>query len=343
MAKKISKTKPSSSKQMGSKIFGSKSSGKLHIQKYSFENVEGLAPLESYDNIVDLLVKCMVTVVLLVQLRIIKPDASGASLDRSPSFRFYKKKALLADPGFATAAALAAGLPELIIYLPDDPQELEEFLIKALDSYVGNEKFIETPTQSNIMECLWGHISRICGFLNSCPSANMSIFGLNATAAEMSISDVIGAIPIKAAQSISPKSVASSLKELFSTKDENGNLIPPTFEETPLVGPVAVSGCSKIEAEIFWDTLPTRRISKGGGKSSVASTSGNVSLEDAEQYLDALQLRKYKAALELGKTPLILKYEAIVLQKKGSVVEPPASRSRRSRNTSPTASQTVEE
>jgi hypothetical protein len=342
MAKRISKAKPSSSKQMGSKIFGSKSSGKLHVQKYSFENVEGLAPLESYDNIVNLLVLCMVTVVMLVQFRIIKPDASGASLDRSPSFRFYKKKGILADPGFATAAALAAGLPELIIYLPDDPQELEYFLIKALDSYVGNEKFIETPTQGNITECLWGHISRICGFLNSCPAANMSIFGLNATAAEMSISDVIEAIPIKAAQNISPESVATSLRELFSTKDENGNLIPPTFEEAPLSSPVAVSGCSKIEAEIFGDTLPTRRIFKGSGKSSAGSSSGNVSLEDAEQHLDALQLRKYKAALELGKTPLIQKYEAIVLQKTGSVVEKPDSRSRRSR-TSPTASQTVDD
>jgi hypothetical protein len=170
----------------------------------------------------------------------------------------------------------------------------------------------------------------------------MSIFGLNATAAEMSISDVIEAIPIKAAQNISPESVATSLRELFSTKDENGNLIPPTFEEAPLSSPVAVSGCSKIEAEIFGDTLPTRRIFKGSGKSSAGSSSGNVSLEDAEQHLDALQLRKYKAALELGKTPLIQKYEAIVLQKTGSVVEKPDSRSRRSR-TSPTASQTVDD
>jgi len=59
MAKKISKSKPSSSKQMGSKIFGSKSTGNLHVQKYSFENVEGLAPLQSYDNIVNLLVLCI--------------------------------------------------------------------------------------------------------------------------------------------------------------------------------------------------------------------------------------------------------------------------------------------
>lgn len=124
------------------------------MQKYCFENVEGLAPLESYDNMVKRIVVCIVAVVMLVQIRILKPDASGASLDRSPSFRFYKKKYIFADPGFATSVALAAGLSQFIISLPDDPQELEKFLIKALESYVRNEKFIETPTQGNIMECL---------------------------------------------------------------------------------------------------------------------------------------------------------------------------------------------
>lgn len=167
MAKKsANKARPSSSKKMGTKIFGTSSIGKLQVQKYHFENVEGPEPLVSYNNIVSLIIQCMV-VVMLVQIRIIKPESSGSSLDRSPSFIFYKKNCLLTDPGYANAVALTAGLPEIIIYLLDDPDELESFLIRALDSYVGNEKFIENPTQGNITQCLWGHISCICGFLNS--------------------------------------------------------------------------------------------------------------------------------------------------------------------------------
>lgn len=347
MAKKSNKSKPSSSKKLGSKIFGSKSSGSIHVQKYSLENVEGLAPLNSFDVLINFIAQCIVTVVMLVQIRIIKPDASGSSLDRSPSFRFYKKKCILADPGYATAAALAAGLPELIIYLPDDPEEMETFLIKALDAYVGNEKFIETPTQNNIMECLWGHISRICGFLNSCPASNMGVFGLSASAAEMSISDVLKSIPINAVQLLSPESVAESLRELFLTKDENGNYIPLQFEEVPLNSPVAVNSCSKLEAEIFGpDLLPKRSITKSGVVPG-GRPAPKVYLAEAERCLDPLQLRKYKAALELGKIPLIQKYETLIDQ----MLNPtPAvtttatpSRSRSRSKSSPTASQSVED
>lgn len=327
---KSRKSKPSSSKKMGTKIFGNQSSGKLQVQKYLFENIEGLEPLESYDNIVNLTVQCMVAVVMLVQLRINKPDVSGSALDRSPSFRFYKKKCILADPGYATAIALAAGLPELIIFLPDDPEELEAFLIKTLDSYVGNEKFIENPTQGNIIECLWGHISRICGFLNSCPAANMGLFNLNSSAAELGIADVIKMLPIKAAQSLHPEEVAASLKDLFCSKDENGTFVPPSFEEPSLGGPLVVSGCSKIEAEIFGDDLPIRKIS-GSGKSTANASSSKVTLAEAQQHLDSLQLRKYKAALELGKSSLIAKYERIIQEKLSPSAEPNSSPSRRNR------------
>lgn len=105
--------------------------------------------------------------------------------------------------------------------------------MKTLDSYIGNEKFIENPPQGNIIECLWGHIFRICGFLNSCAAANKSLFNLNASA-ELGIGDVINMIPIKAAQSLTPEQVAESFKELFCKKDENGNFVPLSFEEPPL-------------------------------------------------------------------------------------------------------------
>mgnify|MGYP001807180369 CR=1 FL=1 len=256
-----------------------------------------------------------------------------------------RKKCLFADPGYATAIALAAGLPEFIVFLPDDREELEAFLMKTLYSYVGNEKFIENPTQGNILECLWGHISRICGFLNSCPAANMGLFNLNASAAELGIADVMKMIPMKAAQSLHPDDVAGALKELFCTKDENGNFVPPTFEEPPLGGPLVVSGCSKIESEIFGNDLPTRKIS-GSGKSTVNASPNKVTFAEAEQHLDPLQLQKYRTTLEFGKSSFITKYERIVQEKITPLAEPTSSSSRTTRNRSkfsPTASQTVED
>lgn len=151
-------------------------------------------------------------------------------------------------------------------------------------------------------------------------------------------------IPIKAAQSFSAEQVAKSLKEMFCKKDENGNFVPPIFEEPPLGGPVAISGCSKLEADIFGDALPIRKTSDT--KKSIANpSSSNVTLAEAEQHLDSLQLRKYCAALELGKTSFIVKYERIVQEKQTSVAESssPSRLPRRRSKSSPTASQTVDE
>jgi hypothetical protein len=172
----------------------------------------------------------------------------------------------------------------------------------------------------------------------------MGLFNLNASAAELGIADVIKMIPIKAAQALQPNDVAIALKELFCTKDENGNFVPPSFEEQPLGGPLIVSGCSKIESEIFGEHPPIRNIS-GSGKSTVNASPNKVSLAEAELHLDPLQLRKYRAALELGKSSLITKYERIVQEKLSPPAKPTSSSSRpknRSRS-SPTASQTVDD
>ncbi len=232
-------------------------------------------------------------------------------LDRSPSYRFYKKKFLLEEASPVTAIAVASSLPEAVVHLPDEPSEFENVLISILDSYVGNEKFIETATEGNISRFFWGHCSRICGILNSCPAANMAAFGLDASAAEWGIQDVLQRIPIPQAQKLQAYEIAAFMRELGGVRNSDGTISPPFFDEPTIQGSLAVNGCSKIEYEIFQpDSSMRNSVSKSLEKSSPVT--GQIPIETASEHFTLLELRKYKAALQYGKKPLITKYETII-------------------------------
>lgn len=292
---------------MSNKVFNKRSSGSLCIKNYNFNSAAAFKSLECYSNLVELMVMCMVTVTLLCQLRSLSPDSSSAKLDQLPSFRFYKKRVMLSHPGHGLAITLAASLPEAIANLADNPTELEEWLHAALDSYIGNEKFIERCSENNVIDFVCGHMSRILGYLNSCPASSLQSFNLDTSVIDWSISDVIERMGLPEGTSISVEHIIKRLRdECFEVPQ-----YPITFAESPFLGPAAVKGGGKIEMEIFGDDMVVR-LAKQDESPALRDTGFS---DEQLSYLTDLELNKLRAATKVGKIDVINKYQRIILDR----------------------------
>lgn len=307
MAKKRSRNTPvkTSNKASVRKIFSKSATEVLTIKSYDLSGLDNLQPITSFNNIVELTAAAMVCTVLLCQLRALRPDGNASKLDQLPSFRFYKKKISLGSPGQALAMGLATSVDGAIVLLPDDPAELESFMMSVLDCYAGNEKFIEKPSANNLAEFITGHMSRILGILNSCPSANMGVFNLDASVASWGISDVLSRLPGEFLKNVP----VSRIIEIFHAECD----IPTSsifFSEPPFIGNLSVENGSKLEKEIFGDHMPQRTVSIVSSKTKASSSS--VTDEIARARLLPLEYRKYSAALKVNLKDTIARYESLI-------------------------------
>lgn len=171
--KKPTRNKPvvPTSKTSTKKIFGKEINSELRIKNYKLSSLTDLREIDSYENIIKLTTMTLVTVSMLCQMRALRPDGTSALLDQLPSFKYYKKKIILDYPGEALAISLPSCLPKVVVFLPDEPGDLEMYLIALVDSLQGNEKFLEKVSEENLSNYISGHCTRILGILNSCPSS----------------------------------------------------------------------------------------------------------------------------------------------------------------------------
>lgn len=306
---KVTKSK-SSSKAIFDKA---KTNDKLCIKTYDMSTIPCLSQLDSFLNICKLCVSCFVGIAMLCQLRALRPDGNSANMDRLPSFKYYKKNLLLEDAGQALAIALAACLPEVIIHFPDNPMECEIMLISILDSFQGNEKFIEKVSESNLAEYIWGHCARILGIINSCPAANMGAFNIGSDVVNWSVQDVLNRLPKELVGDLTPADVIGYIRSQLLKTDADGNVIPLEFAETPFAGGFSVNGCCKLEQEIFGDNLPIRTMISTIG---IAKPSVKAVPDDAKDYLSPLELRKFTSAIFVQKRNLISYYESLIEKRK---------------------------
>lgn len=287
------------------KIFSQTTTESLAIKAYDLSAFDQLEPISSFDNITQLSAAAMVSVALLCQLRALRPDGNASKLDQLPSFRFYKKKISLGSPGQALAMGLAVSVEDAIVLLPDDPQDLESFMISLMECYSGNEKFVEKVSSNNLSEFLTGHMSRILGIINSCPSANMGVFNIDSSVATWGITDVLSRLPGEHLKNVS----VSSIIDIFHRECDISNLTI-TFSEPPFVGSLSVEGGCKLEKEIFGDSMPQRNSPSTSMK--VSASSSNVTDEIAKLNLSSLEYRKYSAALNINLKEVVSRYESII-------------------------------
>jgi hypothetical protein len=119
----------------------------------------------------------LVMVVLMVQIRLLREGDSAATVDKSPAYKFYKKRVLFNETGQVYALMFASCFA--VNFIPDDPSERESVLHSLLDSFTANSTYIETPTENNFSYFIHGYMSRIMGWLNSCPSSSPQMLGLD--------------------------------------------------------------------------------------------------------------------------------------------------------------------
>jgi hypothetical protein len=296
------------------KIFNKGRTGEICVKAYDFSGISSFRDLENYDNIVEYVCMAVVGVAMLCQFRALRPDASAARLDQLPSYRYYKKRCVLNTPGKCAAIMLACTLPEVSIHLDDDPVISEQYMANILNVYTGNEKFIEKITAQNLTDGILGHMSRILGIMNSCPSANMSAFNLDSSITKWTVKDVLEKLPLKdkAGKAISVETVISRLRSECFDWGENSI----QFNELPYSGELAVEGGSAIEKDIFQDKMPVRTQATGSTNQE-AKIDAPASISESDlTLLNSIELKKYESAVFLKRTDMITKYVKLVASRK---------------------------
>lgn len=190
-----------------------------------------------------------------------------------------------------------------VAFIPDDPKERLAVLNSLLDSFTANSAFVETPTEKNFAYFIHGYMSRIMGWLNSCPSSSPQMLGLDKKCVDWKVIDVIKNAP-EPLRNVKVEDVIKNIADKASSSDSytlsDG---PITFMEKPLSGPGTSKGCSSLEFELFGDNLPLRskslEVTAKVGKSGQMPDS-SLSKADVERYLSPLQQKKYAAAAKLG-------------------------------------------
>lgn len=267
------------------------SENKITIKDFKFDEIKKFYFLNNYENICILITITIIVILILCQLRSLKPDVSASKLDQSDAFRYYKRKIILKDPGKSMALLISASLPEVFVYLPETEEKMEQWLQDVFYTYTGNERRVETIHEGNPIEFIHGTMARILGMVNSCPASNMSSFGVNTDCVNWDIENVLKRLP----------EPFRFKKELLI---ERFRILvgetPPTFDEFPYTGKNTVDGGSIIENELWCGKSPKRN--RKFDKEDVT-----IDMEAAKNYLSHIELEKLKAALKIGKKDLINK------------------------------------
>jgi hypothetical protein len=280
--------------------------GELRIREFSLD-ISSLSSMENYANACKSVAAMLVVIVLLVQLRCLRPDTSSTKMDQTPAFRFYKRRVIVHDIGRVAACVLASCVDEAVMHLPTEPVELNELLIAIIDCYQGNEKALEKCNSDNVDAYIAGQMSRLMGYAASCPSSNMTAFGLTADCLNWSsVDEVLKLIPCEDIKKVSPEEVKSLIKETCGlVAGSDGNVPPIIFDEKPYTGSFAVEGGCRLEKDVFGEYMPTRT---HGSQETVLKTQGKVSEEEianVKPLLSSLELRKVESAMRLRRFDII--------------------------------------
>jgi hypothetical protein len=304
----------SSSTATKKKLMGNKITDKIEVNGYPLAQLDTFTELTYYQNALIFIASTFVTIALLCQLRSLKPDLPSAKLDQSPSFKFYKKRVLLDSTGRIAALFMAISQPSALACLPtsDDPGDLDNWLISLIDTYQGNEKYIEKASTDNIMYYVCGQMSRLLGMFNSCPASNMSIFGISSSCVDWDVKDVLKAIPYADINNLDSALVIDNIKKdcaiaESATPGDPGTSYRPVFDESPFTGANSIDGGCKLENSIFSGGLmPIRSKGKSATLDSIGGLPENpLKQEDLDAFLSKIERKQYESAIKIGKREVL--------------------------------------
>lgn len=254
----------------------------------------------------------IVTIYLLCQLRTLRPSAKPAQLDMLPSFKFYKRTLLAGPPGRILAFAISVSQPEVVLHLPEE-DDMASWLRSVLDLFVGNERKLQSVNEGNVIEFINGEMSRVIGIINSTPSNNRQSLGITEDCFSFTISDCLSRVDYTKIAEVDPAAVISIIRNSFEmSKDEEGNIIPLTFNEEPFTGKDSINGGCRLEKEIFSDAMPTRSKAISVRSSATKEAPTYHSDEELASALSPAQIKKYKAAVFLKRFDIVARLNELV-------------------------------
>jgi len=286
--------------------------GEITIKNYSFESLIILKETNIYNEAIITVAAVIVTVVLLVQLRCLNPEANSAKLDQTQAFRFYKRRVIVSEYGKTTACLLASTLENVVVFLPDDQEQFVEMVLALGDAFQGNERLIEKCSNNNLTDYVHGQMTSIIGTMASCPSSNISAFGLNTDCVNWTVEDVLSSVPNTDIQALSVDVVKNKIREMCGVvPNSEGVVTPVKFEDKPLSGGQSVDGGCVLEKDIFGSNMPVRTRTTSGTSASGKAKVGKTDVEKYRSVLSAFELRKLEAAIKVEKTDLVKKMVAL--------------------------------
>lgn len=158
-----------------SKVLNRTKNDNLEIGEYG---LNGLIVFDGTEHVAEfgtILAILFVGVVVCAQIRFLTNEAS-AELERRESFKWYKRHLVNNEHVLIVAGGIA--IAETYAFIPVGT-DLSYFLSLEVDSFSGNKKFIENPTEKNQGLYRAGVMSRLQGLITSCISSKPEIFNLS--------------------------------------------------------------------------------------------------------------------------------------------------------------------
>lgn len=269
------------------------------VGEYNLKNIGIFSELILYKQALLMVCAWAVTIVLLCQIRALRPDTGAQVVDVSPSFKFYKK-IITGQVGQAVGTLIVAY--DAILYLDSDPDKLNTQLVNLLDNNTGTAKYIERVTKDNWTLYILGGVARFIGLGNSCPCSNYKVFGIE-NPLGLKIQDILDLIDVPNKPSV--EDVTIFLQNKFYDVD-SGVRTGITFDENE----IGDKGHAPLELEIFGpDKVPSRVISLKS-RSSVLGADGSIpgnaiSRDDLKAHLSPIELVRYDQAARAGEKKLL--------------------------------------
>lgn len=290
-----------SSKKVGSAFkitnpaFKSRNKSTFTIGDQPLKNIQVLEGIDSYSDVTLMVCSTAVVITLLSQVSTTRAGTGyTGNVDISETFKFWKSRFLKTDNVLVCVASLA--LVASISFAPIDPDALENELAMLIDCYPGSRPFIKNLNAKNVERWRHGYMSRMLGWINSCPATSITAFSLEPrTVGSMTIQQVIDSIGLK-----NPPDAITVAKYIISVvaAEHEREFV---FNEPPLSDD---ANCTAIELELLTQGLEFTRAVQTVSDTPKPRAS-EFSRETLTQYLTPRELLYYDNAVKIANVDYI--------------------------------------
>jgi hypothetical protein len=247
-ARKRKSDSRSSEKKKGaprSSVLQSKNPRGISIGEFEIDSINAFREFSFFNNLIIFTCGLIVIIAIMIQIRFARNNVPHSTVDRLPSYKFYKARYLKTT--YTKSVVIVLAMYSVLPWLDTNMVTLENSMIQHLNTGVeSNSPYIEKPNSNNYQMYFYGVISRMLGLLNSCPASNHQIFNFPSAVKDANMETILKLVPFPESSKPSVDEMIGFLREVCLKEDN------PTFEEDALPGD---SGLTPLELQIFGDVM----------------------------------------------------------------------------------------